>query len=158
MRRVVQLVPVLFGLSVVVLAWVRALPGDPSAALLASGNGTADPAVTREAAAEVRRLYGLDRPLYKRYVSWVGRTVRLDFGQSITTRQDVSSELGRRFPATVELTLATLVLTVGLGIPLGFASARRAHGWFDHLSLGARLVGVSIPIFFLAFVLKSSSP
>ena len=116
-RRVVQLVPVLFGLSIVVFAWVRALPGDPSAALLASGNGTADPAVTREAAAEVRRLNGLDRPLYKQYVSWLGRTVRLDFGQSITTRQDVSSELRRRFPATVELTLAALVLTVGLGIP-----------------------------------------
>ena len=153
-RRVLQLVPILFGLSIVVFAWVRALPGDPSAALLATGTGTADPAVTREAAAEVRRLYGLDRPLHEQYLSWLGRTTRLDFGQSITTRQDVSSELRRRFPATVELTLAALVLTVGIGIPLGFVSARRAHGWFDHLSLGACLVGVSIPIFFLAFVLK----
>lgn len=154
LRRALHLVPILFGLSIVVFAWVRALPGDPSAALLATGRGGADPNVTREAADEVHRLYGLDRPLHQQYLSWLGRSVRFDFGQSITTRQDVATELRRRFPATVELAAAALVLTVGIGIPLGFASARRAHSWFDHLSLGACLVGVSIPIFFLAFVLK----
>ncbi|MDQ4068184.1 MAG: ABC transporter permease [Actinomycetota bacterium] len=154
LRRVLQLVPVLFGLSIVVFAWVRALPGDPSAALLSSGRGSADAAASSEAAAEVRRLYGLDRPLLEQYLSWLGRSARLDFGQSITTRQDVSSELRRRVPATVELAAAALVLTVVIGIPLGFAAARRAHSWFDHLSLAACLVGVSVPIFFLAFVLK----
>lgn len=153
-RRIVQLVPVLFGLSIVVFAWVRVLPGDPSTALLASGRGTADATTSREAVAEVRRLYGLDRPLHEQYLSWLEHTARLDFGQSITTRQDVATELRRRFPATVELTAAAVLLAVGVGIPLGFASARRAHSWFDHLSLGACLVGVSVPIFFVAFVLK----
>lgn len=154
LRRVLQLVPVLFGLSIVVFAWVRALPGDPSAALLSSGRGSADAAVSSEAAAEVRRLYGLDRPLHEQYTSWLGRSLRLDFGQSITTHHDVATELRRRLPATVELTGAALALTVAIGVPLGFASARRAHSWFDRLSLGACLVGVSVPIFFLAFVLK----
>ncbi len=153
-RRVALLVPILFGLSVLAFAWVRALPGDPSAALLSSGQGTADPAVSRDAVAEVRRLYGLDRPLHDQYLSWLGRVVRLEFGQSITTREDVAHAIQRRFPATVELAVAALVLAVAVGVPLGAASARRARSWFDHLSLGGCLLGVSIPTFFLAFLLK----
>ena len=153
-RRVLALVPILFGLSILAFAWVRALPGDPSAALLSSGQGTVDPAVSREAVDELRRLYGLDRPLHEQYRSWLGRVVRLDLGQSITTRQDVAEEIRRRFPATVELTVAALGLAVCVGVPLGAASARRAHSWFDHLSLSGCLLGVSIPTFFLAFLLK----
>ena len=64
-RRVLLLFPILFGLSILAFAWVRALPGDPSAALLSSGQGTVDPAISREAVAEVRRLYGLDRPIHE---------------------------------------------------------------------------------------------
>ncbi len=153
-RRVLVLVPILFGLSILAFAWVRALPGDPSAALLSSGQGTVDPAMSREAVAEIRRLYGLDRPLHEQYRSWLGRVVRLDLGQSITTRQDVVDELRRRFPATAELAVAALIIAIGVGVPLGFASARRAHSWFDHLSLSGCLLGVSIPVFFLAFLLK----
>ncbi len=153
-RRVLVLVPILFGLSVLAFAWVRALPGDPSAALLSSGQGTVDPALSREAVAEVRRLYGLDRPLHEQYRSWLGRVVRLDLGQSITTRQDVVEELRRRFPATAELAVAAFVLAIGVGVPVGFASARRAHSWFDHVSLSGCLLGVSVPAFFLAFLLK----
>ncbi len=153
-RRVLLLVPILFGLSILAFAWVRALPGDPSAALLSSGQGTVDSAMSREAVAEVRRLYGLDRPIHEQYRSWLGRVVRLDLGQSITTRQDVIDELRRRFPATAELAVAALVLAVAVGVPLGFASARRAHSWFDQLSLSGCLLGVSIPAFFLAFLLK----
>ncbi len=153
-RRVLLLVPILFGLSILAFAWVRALPGDPSAALLSSGQGTVDAAMSREAVAEVRRLYGLDRPLHEQYRSWLGRVARMDLGQSITTRQDVAQEIRRRFPATAELAAAALVLAVAVGVPLGFASARRARSWFDHLSLGGCLLGVSIPAFFLAFLLK----
>lgn len=153
-RRVVLLVPILFGLSILAFAWVRALPGDPSAALLSGGQGTADPAASREAVAEVRRLYGFDRPLHQQYGSWLARVVRMDLGQSITTREDVAEAIRRRFPATVELAVAALVLAVAVGVPLGAASARRARSRFDHLSLGGCLLAVSIPTFFLAFVLK----
>ena len=153
-RRVLLLVPILFGLSVLAFAWVRALPGDPSAALLSSGQGTVDATTSREAVAEVRRLYGLDRPLPDQYRSWLRRVVRMDLGQSITTRQDVTEELRRRFPATLELAVAALALAVAVGIPLGAATARRARSWVDHLSLGGCLLGVSVPVFFLAFLLK----
>lgn len=154
LRRLLQLVPILFGVSILVFAWVRALPGDPAASLLASSRGGPDSTVTEEAVAEIRALYGLDRPVHQQYVSWLRSMVRLDLGQSITTRTDVVEEMRRRFPATVELALAALVVAIGLGIPLGFVAARRAHTWVDHVSLGTALVGVSIPIFFLAFVFK----
>ncbi len=153
-RRVLLLVPILFGLSILAFAWVRALPGDPSAALLSSGQGTVDPAMSREAVAEVRRLYGLDRPIHEQYRSWLGRVARMDLGQSITTRQDVAQEIRRRFPATAELAVAALALATAVGVPLGFASAQRPRSWFDHLSLGGCLLGVSMPAFFVAFLLK----
>lgn len=153
-RRLLQLVPILFGLSVLVFAWVRALPGDPSAALLAGGQVQGGADASPEAVAEVRRLYGLDRPLHRQYASWVQRMVRLDLGQSIITRQDVSDELGRRFPATVELAAAGLMVAVGVGVPLGYLAARRYHTWVDHVSLGVALLGLSVPIFVTAFLLK----
>ncbi len=78
----------------------------------------------------------------------------MDLGQSITTRQDVTDELRRRFPATLELAVAALALAVAVGIPLGAVTARRARSWVDHLSLGGCLLGVSVPVFFLAFLLK----
>ena len=153
-RRLAQLVPILFGLSVLVFAWVRALPGDPAAALLAGAQPGSGTGVTQEAVAEVRRLYGLDRPLHEQYGSWLRNVAQFDLGQSITTRQDVSDELRRRFAATVELAAAGLVVAIGVGVPLGFVAARRVRTWVDHLSLGAALLGVSIPVFFLAFLLK----
>ncbi len=153
-RRVLHLVPILVGLSMIAFAWVRALPGDPSAALLSGGQSTAESSLSREAVAEVRRLYGLDRPLHEQYRSWVGRVVRFDLGQSITTREDVADALRRRFPATIELAVAALVLAVAVGVPLGAASARRARSWFDHVSFGGCLLAVSIPTFFVAFLLK----
>jgi peptide/nickel transport system permease protein len=146
-RRLVQLVPILLGVSILVFLWVRALPGGPEAALLGE---RATPA--REA--EVRRLYGLDRPLPVQYLSYMSQVVHLDFGQSLTTRRDVTDEIRRRFPATVELAVAAMAFAVGLGIPLGFVAARRSRTWFDHLSMTGSLLGISIPVFFLAYVLK----
>ena len=146
-RRLLQLIPILIGLSILVFAWVRALPGGPEDALLGERG-------TPEAAARIRHLYGLDRPIHVQYLSYVNRAVQLEFGQSISTRRDVTEEIRRRFPATVELTLAAMVFAVGLGIPLGFLAARRYLGWFDQLSMIGSLLGISIPVFFLAFMLK----
>lgn len=146
-RRLAQLVPVLLGLSILVFAWVRALPGGPEDALLGER-------ATPERTAQIRRLYGLDRPLAVQYATYLRRASHLDFGQSITTRRDVTEEIARRFPATVELGLAAMALAVGVGIPLGFVAARRQGSWLDDASMVGALVGVSVPVFFLAFVLK----
>lgn len=146
-RRLVQLIPILFGVSLLVFFWVRALPGGPESALLGER-------ATPEREAEIRRLYGLDRPVIVQYGSYLRQVSRLDFGQSITTRRDVTEEIRRRFPATVELTAAAMIFAVGLGLPLGFLAARRAHSAFDQFSMAGSLLGISLPVFFLAFILK----
>ena len=153
-RRLLGLVPILFGLSVLLFAWVRALPGDPTAALLGRDQGVRADRATSAAVAEVRRLYGLDRPLHRQYLSYLRNVARMDLGHSITTHRPVTTELRRRFPATVELAVAALALAVAVGVPLGVLAARRSRTWFDHLSLAAALVAVSVPVFVAAFVLK----
>ena len=146
-RRLVQLVPILIGLSLLVFVWVRALPGGPAQALLGERSSP-------ERIAEVRRAYGLDKPIHQQYVSYLNQVAHLDFGQSISSRRNVSTEIRQRFPATVELTVAAMLFAVLLGIPLGFLAARRYLEWFDHLSMAGSLLGISVPVFFLAFILK----
>jgi len=147
LRRLLLLVPILLGLSFLLFIWVRALPGGPATALLGER-------ATPERIAQVNRLYGFDQPVLQQYIKYLGRIVRFDFGQSVTLRKDVTDEMLRRFPATVELSAAAMVFAVGLGIPLGFAAAKRERTWVDNTSMVASLVGVSIPVFFLAQILK----
>jgi peptide/nickel transport system permease protein len=146
-RRLVQLVPILIGLSMLVFVWIRALPGDPAEALLGER-------ATPEAVQRTRALYGLDRPVWQQYLSYVGSVVHLDFGQSVVSRRAVTTEIRERFPATVELTVAAMLFAVGLGIPLGFLAAKRYQGPVDQLSVGLSLLGVAIPVFFLGLLLK----
>src|SRR5581483_1568205 len=102
----------------------------------------------------VRHDYGLDRPIAVQYLSYMNKVVHFDFGQSITSQRSVTSEIRRRFPATIELTLAAMLFAIGVGIPLGFWSARRYLSWIDNTSMAGSLLGISIPVFFLAFILK----
>jgi peptide/nickel transport system permease protein len=146
-RRLLLLVPILIGLSLLVFFWIRALPGGPAEALLGER-------ATPESVAAIEKQYGLDEPVWKQYVKFVKQTAGLNFGDSITTRQPVSAELKQRFPATVELAVAAMLFSVLLGVPLGFVAAKRYGSWVDHGSLVASLIGISIPIFFLAILLK----
>lgn len=146
-RRLLQLIPILIGLSLLVFIWIRSLPGGPAEALLGEK-------ATPEKVEEVRRLYGLDRPVHEQYLSYLQRVGTLDFGQSIASRRDVTTEIAERFPATIELALAAMIFAVAIGIPLGFAAAKRYQTWFDHGSLAGSLLGISIPVFFLAILLK----
>jgi peptide/nickel transport system permease protein len=146
-RRLLLLVPILLGLSVLVFLWIRALPGGPAEALLGE---RATPALIKE----VRHRYGLDKPIWTQYWSYLKTTASGDLGESIASRRSVASEIGQRFPATLELALAAMVFAVGLGIPLGFFAAKWYGSVFDQLSLVVSLLGISIPIFFLAVILK----
>jgi peptide/nickel transport system permease protein len=146
-RRLLLLVPILIGLSLLVFFWIRALPGGPAEALLGER-------ATPEAVAAIERQYGLDRPVYVQYWHFLKKTASFDFGDSITSRQPVLSELRLRFPATVELAIAAMLFATFLGVPLGFIAAKRHDTWIDHGSLFASLLGISIPIFFLAILLK----
>jgi peptide/nickel transport system permease protein len=146
-RRVLLLVPILLGLSILVFLFVRALPGGPATALLGEN-------ATPERVAQVKEAYGLDRPVYEQYIAYMEQAVQLDFGNSIQTRQPVIEEISRRFPATVELAAAAMLFAVAVGIPLGFVAARRYGSWIDNLSTAGSLLGISIPVFVLAYLLK----
>jgi peptide/nickel transport system permease protein len=146
-RRLLLLVPILVGLSLLVFLWIRALPGSPAIALLGER-------ATPETIAQIEREYGLDRPVHVQYWRYVNNVVRADFGDSIVSRRPVVEELKQRFPATIELALVAMIFSITVGIPLGFIAAKRYGGVVDHASLVASLIGISIPIFFLAIILK----
>jgi peptide/nickel transport system permease protein len=146
-RRLLLLIPILIGLSILVFVWIRALPGGPAQALLGE---RAD----EEAIAEIRDQYGLDQPVHVQYWEYVKTTLSGDLGTSVTTRRPVVDELEQRFPATIELTIAALIFATALGIPLGFVAAKKYGTATDHASLLVSLIGISIPVFFLAILLK----
>jgi peptide/nickel transport system permease protein len=146
-RRLFLLVPILIGLSLLVFFWIRALPGSPAEALLGER-------ATPESIAQARDQYGLDDPLYVQYWRYLQTVGSGDFGTSIATRRPITDELRERFPATIELALSAMLFATVIGVPLGFFAAKRHGGIFDHSSLFLSLIGVSIPIFFLAILLK----
>ena len=146
-RRLLLLVPILIGLSILVFVWIRALPGTPAEALLGE---RAD----EQSIAEIREQLGLDDPIYVQYWRYLQTLADGELGTSITSRRPVTEELKERFPATVELTLAAGFFALIFGVPLGFFAAKRYGGLFDNASLVLSLIGVSIPIFFLAIILK----
>jgi peptide/nickel transport system permease protein len=147
-RRLLLLVPILLGLSILLFLWIRALPGGPAESLLGER-------ATPEAIEQIERVYGLDRPIHEQYLKYLENlVVKRDLGTSISSRRPVTEEIGRRFPATIELALAAMVFAIALGIPLGFFAAKRYGSVFDHASLVTSLIGISIPVFFLAILLK----
>jgi peptide/nickel transport system permease protein len=146
-RRLLLLVPILIGVSLLIFFWIRALPGSPAEALLGER-------ATPQLVHQLRQHYGLDKPVYQQYFAYVKTTLEGDFGVSVATHRRVSDEIKQRFPATIELAIAAMVFATLVGIPLGFFAAKRHGGFFDHATLIGSLLGISIPIFFLAILLK----
>jgi peptide/nickel transport system permease protein len=147
-RRLLLLLPILFGVSLLVFIWIRLLPGSPAESLLGER-------ATPQSIAQIRHQFGLDRPLYVQYWRYLVETVgHLNLGTSVKTFRPVTEELQQRFPATVELALGAMIFAVTFGIPLGFLAAKKYGSAFDHGSLLASLIGISIPIFFLGLILK----
>ena len=112
-RRLLLLIPILIGLSILVFIWIRALPGSPAEALLGEHS-------TPEAAARLRHQYGLDQPVYAQYWAYLKTIASGNLGTSIASTRTVTYELEHRFPATIELALAAMIFAISLGIPLGF--------------------------------------
>ena len=146
-KRLLLLVPVLIGLSILVFAYVRALPGGPAIALLGER-------ATQESVEAINRELGLDQPIFVQYLRYAGNLIQGDFGSSVLSRRPVVEELLERFPATVELGFAAILFAVLAGIPLGFVAAKRYQGVLDNTSLVASLIGISFPVFFLALIMK----
>jgi peptide/nickel transport system permease protein len=146
-RRLLLLVPILLGVSLLLFGWIRALPGSPAEALLGEH-------ATPQSIARIRHQYGLDKPIPVQYWNYVKTLAHGNLGTSITTQRTITYEIGHRFPATVELAFAAMFLSILVGIPIGFFAAKRYGSVFDHISLVGSLIGISIPIFFLGLILK----
>lgn len=147
LRRLALMVPVLVGLSLLLFAWVRALPGDPARALLGER-------ATPDGIARVNAAYGFDQPLFVQYFTYVKALLHGDFGSSIQTGRPVMDSFLERFPATIELGLAALLLAVVVGVPLGYLAARHQGRALDTAVVSGSLLGVVTPVFFLAILLK----
>jgi peptide/nickel transport system permease protein len=145
-RRIVLLIPVLFGVSLITFTLSHVMPGDP--ARLASGIEADEAQVQR-----LRVELGLDQPLPLQYVTYVRHLLQGDLGKSILNNLPVRENLARFFPATLELALASLVIALALGIPLGVLAAVRKDGLFDHLSRLGALLGIAFPVFWVGIVL-----
>jgi peptide/nickel transport system permease protein len=147
LRRLLLLIPILLGLTVIIFLFIRLLPGDPASAILGER-------ATPESIARVREALGLDRPLPEQYWDYVSGLARGDLGSSFLTNRDVVDDFLQRFPATIELTAAAMLFALAFGIPLGLLTAKRRGQWVDQVGTVVSLIGISIPIFFLGLMLK----
>jgi peptide/nickel transport system permease protein/oligopeptide transport system permease protein len=146
LRRLLLAVPVLLGVIFVVMLTLELIPGDAVALMLGEH-------ATREAVAQLRDFLGLDKPLPIRYVQYLGRLVRGDLGRSIQQNRPVVDELADAWPATLELTLAALLVAAAVGIPAGVVSAVRPNSLFDAVARLGSLFGLSMPVFWTGLVL-----
>lgn len=147
LRRLLLIVPVLVGVSLLTFALSRVVPGDP--ARLAAGAQA-----TPEMYEQIRREFGLDDPLPVQYWTYVSGLVRGDWGDSILSRRPVAADLRLYWPATLELVLVAMTIAVAVGVPLGVLSAIRADRPTDQVSRLVSLLGVSMPAFWLALLLQ----
>lgn len=145
-KRVLMLIPVVLVLSFVIFLMIESIPGDPAQIMLGQ---RASP----EALQELRHKMGLDKPWYIRYSLFLQRLSRGDLGKSIMSGRPVASELKEKMAATIELSVFAILIAILVGVLAGFISAWRKYSIFDYLSMLGALVGVSMPIYWLGFMM-----
>jgi peptide/nickel transport system permease protein len=146
LKRLLMAVPSLVGVVIVTFLLTRALPGDPAAYF-------AGPAATKEAIEQIRVSLGLDKPLIVQFGRYLRDLARGDLGNSLTTGQPVGKEIRERLPASAELTLLGLILSISIAVPLGILAATRPGSLIDHACRVLATAGVSLPVFFTGLIL-----
>lgn len=136
----------LFGVTVIVFFLIRLIPGDPALVMLGDRAKAEDVERARE-------LLGLNEPLHVQFLKYMGQLLQGDLGQSIINRTDITFELAYRLPATIEMITGSMIIGVLAGVSIGVISAIRRNSWFDILGMIGALLGVSMPIFWLALIL-----
>jgi peptide/nickel transport system permease protein len=145
-RRLLQMLPVLLGVSLLVFVGMHLIPGDVAQLLL--GEKGSEQELQR-----LRHQLGLDQPIYVQYLRFLTGVVQGDFGNSIRTRQPVIWEIGQALPVTIELSLAALTFAILLGLLIGIVTARRPHSALDTGAMVVVLIGVSMPVFWTGILL-----
>jgi len=146
-RRLLLLIPLLIGVTLVAFVISHTVPSDPVNAALGQ-NAVANPELVKA----FKARWGLDQPPYIQYLIYLKNLLRGDLGQSISTHQPVLSDLARYLPATIELATSAIILAVLIGVPFGVISAVKRNTWLDQSSRVISLVGVSAPVFWLALL------
>ena len=145
-RRLLSTVPVLLIVAVIVFLMLRLTPGDPAAVL-------AGDAANTEQIAEIRRGLGLDKSVPEQFIIWFGKLITGDLGQSYYYKTEVTTLIGQRLEPTVSLALITITIAVLVAVPLGVLAAWRFGGWLDKSLMGFSVLGFSVPVFVLAYLL-----
>ena len=147
LRRILAVVPVLFGVTLAVFSMLFLVPGDPVKMMLAEFVTNPDQV------AQMRAQLHLDEPILKQYGRFVGGAVRGDLGTSIRSRRPVATEISENFASTAQLAVAAMLVAIALGVPLGLLAALSRNSWLDVASMAAALLGVSMPSFWLGLLL-----
>lgn len=145
-RRILLLIPVLLGISIITFGMLRLIPGDPAQVMLGEH-------ATAEQIADIRERLGLNRPIHVQYLRYMGDLLRGDLGRSIMTNRPVTEEIARRFPATFELAMGAMIFAILFGTTAGIIAAYRHNSVFDVIVMLTALIGVSMPIFWLGLML-----
>ncbi|KYD19983.1 hypothetical protein B4135_0882 [Caldibacillus debilis] len=144
-RRLLMLIPVLFGLTLIVFFMIRAIPGDPAQIILGQ-------AATEESIEALNKKLGLDKPWYVQYVNYLNDLLHGDLGDSIRTNSPISEQIWPYLAATFELSVVAMLIAVFIGVNAGIISAWYQNSWFDYIVMLLALIGVSMPIFWLGLM------
>lgn len=150
-KRLIGLVVVLFGVTILAFIFSNISPVDPAEAFLARSV----PNPTEEQIEVLREEMGLNLPIYKQYIHWLGASLKGDLGISLTSRNPVSHEIAKKLPATLIIVAMAMVWIIFITIPISIISAIGKNGKFDHITRGITMLGISIPNFWLGFMLLS---
>jgi peptide/nickel transport system permease protein len=146
-RRLIQAIPLLFGISLISFAILKAVPGGPTAAY--EGN----PSFTDEDLRRLEAAFGLDQPVHVQYINWLTHFVQGDWGYSYSGGQPVLQLILERLPNTLYLTIAAYLAVLAIAIPIGVLTATRQYSWFDHVVTGSTFAFLSTPTFWLGLLL-----
>jgi peptide/nickel transport system permease protein len=146
LRRLLATIPVMLIVAVLVFLMLRLTPADPAAII-------AGDTATTEQVAEIRKRLGLDQPILTQFVIWMTRTLQGDFGESFFFKKQVAELILDRLEPTLSLALCTIVLAVLVAVPLGVLAAYRHGGWLDRILMGFSVLGFSVPVFVIAYLL-----
>ena len=145
-KRLIQSAFVMLGVSILVFILAHSMPGGPAIMILGQD-------ATPEQIAIVEKKLGLDRPITVQYVEWLSKTIRGDFGNSYQDNRPILPDLLDRMPATIELVIASMLIAIAIGVPIGIASAVKRNSFVDTIARFVALIGVSMPGFWLGLVL-----
>src|SRR4030081_3463896 len=147
LRRLAAALPVLLGVTLIAFLLIHLMPGDPAQVILFGSNSTP------EQIAALRQALGLNAPLWRQYLIYLGQLLHGDLGTSYLTQNSVAYELFSRAPSTLELTGAAMVVAIAIGVPLGMIAGVRPNSLADRIARGFSFLGVAVPYFFLALLL-----